>query len=92
MRYVFRTDCTADNVRALNMISELGLDMSMGRLSEKTKHYCIGFESDKPLQELRYLIRGIQVSKEEYIGLHRVWQTLAVGIEPNEEYWKSYAC
>lgn len=92
IKYSFRTEMEADNERVPELMRVLGLSISGYRsvsdnlLSEyKMGVFC--FESQMSLSELEQLFEAEIETNELFVDMHRCYQTLAVGEEPNEKWY-----
>lgn len=90
-RYSFRTEFVEDSPRALQLIEALGLKPTSA-WTEADGSWRLGFftvESEESLETLRKRMEETAIGDPaRFADLHRCYQTLAEGDEPNELWYR----
>lgn len=94
MKVAFRTESSFDNERVPNLLRELGVVYAEEvEVSDSVNpNYKIGVYSfnlpnNESFTDFRERMIELIETNKEFVDMHRCWQTVAEGEEPNEKWY-----
>lgn len=91
-QYAFRTECAFDGKQVPALLSALGVRDFTGTIVNDIRvpvyeMVVFRFQSPITLDEFRRRMEEIVESDSRFTDMHRCYQTLAVGYEPDEKWF-----